>query len=684
MTDNGNPLLQDWQTPYQLPPFQQIKPDHFASAFAVLFEQHLAEIDALADNPAAPTFDNTVAAFDAAGAMLDRVRLTFENLCASESPAELQAVEREMAPLLAAHDSHVTMHAGFFARLNAVHQQTAALDLSEEQQRLLQRLHTDFVRTGATLQGVARERFADIATRLADLQTQFAQNVLADESTYQLPLVTEADLAGLPEFLRQAAHSAARERGVEGYVITLSRSLVQPFLTWSPRRDLRETAWRAWTTRGENPARDNRPLAREILTLRQEQARLLGYENYADYALEDRMAGNASAVHELLSQVWEPAKARVKEERDALAAQAATLGERIDIEPWDWYYLAEKVRVARYALDDAQVKPYFSLDAMLAAMFDCAARLFGVSFIEQTSEQTGVPLYHPDVRLWEVRRGDERVGIFLGDNYARPNKQGGAWMHVYRRQTRNGGKVTPIVVNNNNFARSDDGPTLLSFYDVRTLFHEFGHGLHGLLSDVNYGRLSGTSVPRDYVELPSQLMENWATVPEVLAKHARHVTTGEPIPAALIERIRASQTFNQGFETVAYTSSALVDMALHQQNDPAGIDIARFEAAERERIGVPCEVGMRHRLPHFGHIFSGSYYAAGYYVYMWAEVLEADAFDAFEEAGDAFDPALADKLLRYVYSAGDSREQRSAFRAFRGRDPRAEPMLRKRGLLREE
>jgi peptidyl-dipeptidase Dcp len=680
MTDHSNPLLQDWQAPYQLPPFEQIRCEHFAPAFAALFEQHLAEINALAENPAAPTFDNMVASFDAAGAKLDRVRLTFENLCASESPPALQAVEREMAPLLAAHDSKVAMHAGFFARLDTVHQQAAALNLSEEQHRLLQRLHTDFVRAGGTLQGVARERFAAIATRLADLQTQFAQNILADESTYQLPLTTEADLAGLPDSLRQAARSAAKERGADGYVITLSRSLVQPFLTWSTRRDLRETAWRAWTTRGETPARDNRPLAREILMLRQEQARLLGYDNFADYALSDRMAGKASAVFELLGQVWEPAKASVEQERQALVEQAATLGEPTDIEPWDWYYLAEKVRVARYALDDAQVKPYFSLDAMLAAMFDCAGRLFGVQFVEQT----GVPLYHPDVRLWEVRRGDEPVGIFLGDNYARPNKQGGAWMHIYCRQTRNGGKVMPVVVNNNNFARVDNGPTLLSFDDVRTLFHEFGHGLHGLLSDVSYGRLSGTNVPRDYVELPSQLMENWATVPEVLAKHARHVTTGEPIPAALIERIRASQTFNQGFETVAYTSSALIDMALHLQNDPAGIDIARFEADERERIGVPREVGMRHRLPHFGHIFSGAYYAAGYYVYMWAEVLEAEAFDAFEEAGNAFDPALAEKLHRYVYSAGDSREQRSAFRAFRGRDPRAEPMLRKRGLLRSE
>jgi peptidyl-dipeptidase Dcp len=678
MTDHSNPLLQDWQTPYQLPPFEQIRCEHFAPAFATLFEQHLAEINALAENPAAPTFDNTVAAFDAAGAGLDRVRLTFENLCASESPPTLQAVEREMAPLLAAHDSKVAMHAGFFARLDTVHEQAATLDLSEEQHRLLQRLHTDFIRAGGTLQGAARERFAAIATRLADLQTQFAQNILADESTCQLPLTTEAELAGLPDALRQAASSAAKEREVDGYVITLSRSLVQPFLTWSTRRDLRETAWRAWTTRGETPARDNRPLAREILTLRQEQARLLGYENFADYALSDRMAGKASAVFELLGQVWEPAKASVEQERQALVEQAAALGEPTDIEPWDWYYLAEKARVARYALDDAQVKPYFSLDAMLAAMFDCAGRLFGVQFVEQT----GVPLYHPDVRLWEMRRGDERVGIFLGDNYARPNKQGGAWMHIYRRQTRNGGKVMPVVVNNNNFARVDDGPTLLSFDDVRALFHEFGHGLHGLLSDVSYGRLSGTNVPQDYVELPSQLMENWATVPEVLAKHARHVTTGEPIPAALIERIRAAQTFNQEFETVAYTSSALIDMALHLQNDPAGIDIARFEADECERIGVPREVGMRHRLPHFGHIFSGAYYAAGYYVYMWAEVLEAEAFDAFEEAGNAFDPALADKLRRYVYSAGDSREQRSAFRAFRGRDPRAEPMLRKRGLLR--
>ncbi|CAB3751898.1 M3 family metallopeptidase [Paraburkholderia humisilvae] len=689
MTEPANPLLQDWQTRYQLPPFAQIRAEHFAPAFAVLFDRHLAEIDALATHPQAPTFDNTVAAFDAAGADLDRVRLTFENLCASEAPPELQAVEREMAPRLAAHDSKVAMHAGFFARLDAVARQAPTLPLSEEQQRLLARIHTDFVRTGAALQGVARERFTAIAVQLANLQTQFAQNVLADESAYQLRLMSDADLAGLPEFLRAAARGAARERDVDGYVITLARSLVQPFLTFSARRDLRETAWRAWTTRGETAGRDNRPIAREILALRAEQARLLGYESFADYALSDRMAGHARAVYALLDQVWEPAKASVARERAALVEQATALGEPTDIEPWDWYYLAEKVRIARYALDDAEIKPYFSLDAMVNAMFDCAERLFGVQFIEQT----GIALYHPDVRIWEVQRGGAPVGVFLADNYARPNKQGGAWMHIYRRQTRNGrgsdrridnhtdGDSRPIVVNNNNFARNSDGPTLLSFDDVRTLFHEFGHGLHGLLSDVTYGRLSGTHVPQDYVELPSQLMENWATVAEVLSKHARHVDTGAPIPAALIERIRASQTFNQGFETVSYASSALIDMALHLQKEADSIDIARFEAQQRERLGVPREVGMRHRLPHFSHIFSGAHYAAGYYVYMWAEVLEAEAFEAFEEAGDPFDPALADKLKRYVYSAGDSRDERAAFREFRGRDPQAAPMLRKRGLL---
>ena len=678
MTDLNNPLLQDWNTPWQLPPFSQIKPEHYAPAFAALFAEHMAEIDALAAAPSAPTFANTVAAFDASGARLHRARLVFENITLSESPAAVQAVELEMAPLLAQHFSKVSMHAGFFSRLDAVFKQSAQLDLTEEQQRVLNRFHLDFVRTGALLQGEARARFAAIVSRLADLQTQFSQHVLADESEYKLLLNGPEDMAGLPESLIQSAGAAAQERGLGGHVIVLSRSSVVPFLTFSTRRDLREAAWRAWADRGETPGRANAPLAKEILALRLEQARLLGYNSFADYALADRMAGKPSAVYELLRQVWEPAKASLAQERIALVEQATLLGEPTDIQQWDWFYLAEKVRAARFTLDDAEIKPYFSLDNMLAAMFDCAHRLFGLTF----TERQGIDLYHPDVRFWEVSREGEVMGLFIGDNFARATKRGGAWMHVFRNQSRNGGKYLPVIINNNNIAKSNgDQPALLNFYDVTTLFHEFGHGLHGLLSNVTYGRVSGTNVPQDYVELPSQLMENWALVPEVLERHARHYQTGETIPAALVERIRASQTFNQGFETVRYTASTLIDMSLHLQEDLNGVDIIAFEAEERERLGVPHEAGMNHRLPHFRHLFSSEGYAAGYYVYMWAEVLEAEAFDAFTESGNPFDPVLAEKLYRYIYSAGDSREEGAAFATFRGKAPQAEPMLRKRGLI---
>jgi len=460
-------------------------------------------------------------------------------------------------------------------------------------------------------------------------------------------------------------------------VITMSRSLLMPFLTYSTRRDLRAQVWHANQARGTHAERDNRPVAREILALRVEQARLLGYENFADYALADRMAGKPESVYALLEQVWEPAKQSCAAELAQLVEAARALGEPETVEPWDWRYLAEKVRATRFNVDDAQVKPYFSLDAMIAAMFDCAGRLFGLSF----EERRDVPLYHADVRLWNVRRHGELIGFFMGDNYARASKRGGAWMHIYRGQSRNGGTSLPIVVNNNNFAKSSDGRTLLGFDDVRTLFHEFGHGLHGLLSDVTYDRLSGTNVPQDYVELPSQLFEHWAKVPEVLERHARHVDTGAPIPAELLDKIRAAETFNQGYETVRYTASALVDLALHQRADVDGVDIAAFEAEQLAQLGVPSQTGMNHHLSHFRHIFSGASYAAGYYVYMWAEVLEAEAFQAFEEAGSAFDPVLADKLYRYVYSAGDKHEQGAAFRVFRGRDPQAGPMLEKRGLV---
>ncbi|MGH6624315.1 MAG: M3 family metallopeptidase, partial [Burkholderiaceae bacterium] len=452
------------------------------------------------------------------------------------------------------------------------------------------------------------------------------------------------------------------------------------FLTYSDRRDLREQAFKAWLSRGEHAGEhDNRPVAREILALRFEQAQLMGYASFADYALVDRMAGTPQAVAKLLSDVWRPARERAAAERDALAGLAASRGESMTIEPWDWRYYAEKVRQVRYAVDDALVKPYFPLERIVEAAFDCAQRLFGIRFVARPD----LAAYHTDVRVYEVRgRDDDVVGVFLHDNFARPSKRGGAWMSAYRMQSKVAGDVVPIIVNNNNFSKGAPGePTLLSLDDARTLFHEFGHGLHGLLSQVTYERLSGTRVLRDFVELPSQIFENWLMEPAVLKRHARHVVTGEPIPDDLIERLQASRRFNQGFETVEYAACALVDMALHAQPSPDGIDITAFEREELARIGMPREIVMRHRLPHFLHLFASSSYAAGYYVYLWAEVLDADGYDAFVEAGDPFDPAVAERLLRHIYSVGDTVEPRATYRAFRGRDAAVQPMLAKRGLL---
>ncbi len=685
-TATRNPLLSPWDAPHGLPPFADVRAEHFAPAFEQALTEHRADIDAIATNPAPPSFDNTLAAFDRAGRLLARTEGLFWNLASSETSPELQAVERELAPRLAAHTNSVFLNEGLFRRVEALNEQRAALGLNAEQQRLLERIHLDFVRSGARLAPEAKQRLAQIVERLAGLTTRFSQNVLAEEAGYQLVLRDDAELAGLPDFVRAVARQAAHERGLEGaWVVTLSRSHIVPFLTFSDRRDLREQAWRAWVSRGEHDGEhDNRPVAREILSLRQEQARLLGYLTYADYALADTMAGNQTAVNQLLQQVWEPAKRCAEQDRELLQAEARARNEPTTIEAWDWRYYAEKVRQARYELDEAVVKPYFPLERMVDALFDCAQRLFGLHF----RPRADLGAYHPDVKLYEVHDGDPAqgaplVGIFLHDNFARPTKRSGAWMGTYRQQTKNaltaGERVLPIIVNNNNFAKAAAGETtLLSFDDAQTLFHEFGHGLHGLLSNVNFERLAGTSVLRDFVELPSQLFEHWLSEAEVLKRHARHFETGEPIPDALIAKLQAARRFNQAYETLRYTASALVDMAAHAQNDP--IDISAFEAAELQRIGLPPGIGVNHRLVHFQHLFSGSGYAAGYYVYLWAEVLDSDGYDAFTEAGNPFDPAVAKRLRDNIYSVGDSREPREAYRAFRGRDAQVEPMLRERGL----
>ncbi|MFH2115606.1 MAG: M3 family metallopeptidase [Spirochaetota bacterium] len=680
-----NPLTKPWETPYGLPPFDLIKTEHFAPAFEGAMVEHKAEIDGIANNPEAPSFQNTLAALDRAGEVFEKVAGVFFNLTASETNEALQAAERELMPKIAAHQNWLSLHEGIFSRVDALHHKRADMGLAPEELRLLERVHLDFVLQGSLLKGEARTRYAAITEELASLYTTFSQAVLGDEAAYCLVLETDNDRAGLPESVLDAARSVASDKGLGGYVVNLSPSLVDPFLTYSTRRDLREQVWRAFKARGEScPERDTRRVAQKIVQLRAELAGLMGYGSYADYALVDRMARKPTAVDELLKRVWEPARRRALEEQRELEALAARDGFEGAIKGWDWRFYAEKLRLERYSLDEAELKPYFQLDRMVAAMFDAAGRLYGLSF----KEVYGISLYHPDVRLYEVldTGTGSLVGVFMADSYARPAKRGGAWMSNFRNQSGNRpeGLPYPIIINNNNFAKASAGkPTLLSLDDVRTLFHEFGHGLHGLLSDVTYKRLAGTSVLRDFVELPSQINEHWALTPEILKKHAIHAQTGKPISDHLIELIKKSEHFNQGFMTVEYTSCALVDMALHQLPDPASLDLTAFEASECKRLGVPEAIGLRHRLPQFRHLFSDDGYAAGYYVYMWAEVLDADGFEAFEESGDIFNSELAAKLKRYVLSAGNTMEPSEAYRAFRGRDPDVKALLRGRGLVQD-
>ena len=676
-------LLREWTGPLALPDFAGVVPTEFVAAFETAMADNLVEIEAIAGNPEPPTFENTVLAFDRAGTTLTRLSRLFHNLCAAETNPSLQDAERVLSPRLAAHGSRISLHEGLFARFESLHARRSELGLDVAGLRLLDRFVLDFVRGGARLAGADRTRAAEIAERLAVLHTTFSQHLLSDESSWHLSLTTDDDMKGLPDWLRAAARSAAADANLPdgSHIITLSRSLVSPFLTFSERRDLREKAWNAWIKRGENgDESDNRPLIIEILTLRLELARLHGFANFTDFQLDDTMAKRAGAVEELLRQVWSPARASAMTEYEALNGLARAAGQP-EVEAWDWRFYAEKIRQEKYDLSDEEAKPYFALDSVLAAAFDCANRLFGLSFVERPD----LPTYHPDVRAFEVLDGNgERYAVFLSDNFARPTKRSGAWMSSYRLRdnTLHGDARLPIIANHNNFAKAAaDSPTLLSLDDARTLFHEFGHGLHGMLSTVPFARLAGTSVLRDFVELPSQLFEHWLLEPEVLRRHAKHAFTGEPIPDDLVERIQKSAHFNQGFETVEYTSCALLDMTLHQCTEPATLDLGEFERTTLADLGMPHAMVMRHRLTQFSHLFSSGYYASNYYVYMWAEVLDADAYDAFTEAGDPFDPETANRLRTYIYSSGNTLEPGFAYRQFRGRDAGIEPLLRGRGLL---
>ncbi len=662
-----NPLLKPWDGPHNLPDFPAIETGHFRAAFDAAITEAEAEFEAIANDKQPVSFANTVEALERHGRLLSRVSAVFYNRAGADTNAEIQAIERDISPRLSQMRARKMANAQMFARLDRL--MASADTLKAEQARVLELMHKMYVKGGARLDDDGKARMEAIMVRLSELGTQFGQNVLKDEAEWSMTL-TDEDLGGLPASLIETARAEAERRDQSGYVITLARSLVEPFLTFSNRRDLRERAFLAWTNRGET---DNWPLVAEIIKLRAERAKLLGFKDFASFKLHDQMATSPERVHDLLTTVWSPARARALKEQEALSTLAAHDGINGPLAPWDWRYYAEKERSNLHDMDEAEIKPYLVLDNMIAAAFDVAGRLFSLTFNE-----VDIALPHPEARAWEVRRGDELIGLFIGDYFARPSKRSGAWASSLRSQQKLWAPGTPVRTNTCNFAKSD--PALLSWTDARTLFHEFGHALHGLMSDVTHPFVSGTAVAGDFVELPSQLYEHWLSVPEILTKHARHVETDEPMPVELVERIIAAETFGQGFKTVEFTAAALVDLEMHKIDAAEDVDPKAFEAEVLAKIGMPEPIVMRHRSPHFQHVFSGDRYASGYYSYMWSEVMDADAFKAFREAGDPFDASTAKRLAETIYSVGGSVTPEAAYTAFRGRLPGVEALLEGRGL----
>ncbi len=670
-----NPLLTPWDTPFGLPPYDRITDADYAPAVDAALAQARAAIAAIAGAADAPTFANTIEALELADAGLNRVLSAFWTAAGADSNPAREALERDFAPLLSAYGSEVSSNKALFARVEALWVARDSLGLTLEQSRVLLLTRRGFVRSGAQLDGAPADRLKEVKSRLAILGTEFTQNLLADERSWVMPLA-EADLVGLPDFVVATARAAGEEKGADGPVVTLSRSLIVPFLQFSPRRALRQQAYEAWVARGANGGpTDNRGLAAETLALREERAKLLGYETFAAYKLETEMAGSPDKVRDLLMQVWAPARASALADAAKLQDMLHADGIAGPLEAWDWRYYSEKRRQAEHDLDEAAIKPYLQLERMIEAQFSCANRLFGLEFAP-----IAAALYHPDARAWEVTRKGEHVAIFIGDYFARGSKRSGAWCSALQSQQRLAGEIAPHVINVCNFAKPSAGePALLSYDDARTLFHEFGHALHQMLSDVTYESISGTSVARDFVELPSQLYEHWLEVPAVLSEFATHAVTGEPMPRDMLTRMLNAATYDMGFQTVEYVSSALVDLAFH--DGPAPADPMQKQAEVLESLGMPRAIRMRHATPHFAHVFAGDGYSSGYYSYMWSEVMDADAFAAFEEAGDPFDPALAARLEKHILSAGGSQDAAELYTAFRGRMPGVEALLKGRGLL---
>lgn len=681
-TAETNPLLADWTGVYGgVPPFDKVKISDFKPALEAAMAENLAEIDKIANNSAAPTFENTIVALDGAGATLDRVSTIYGIWAGTMSTPEMRLVEREMGPKFAALNDKITQNAALFKRIEAVYNSPEKSKWTPEQQRLSWLYYTNFVRAGAKLDVAKKNRLSEINQKLAGLYTRFSQNLLADENDLFVEITNEADLAGLPQSLKDAAAQTAEGKGKKGsWMVANTRSSVDPFLTYADNRGLREKVWRMFTSRGDNADKnDNNAIITEILQLRVERANLLGYKTHAHWRLENAMAKTPERAMELMEAVWTPAVARVKEEVTDMQALANKENAGITIEPWDYRYYMEKVRKAKYDLDQNEVKPYLQLEKLREGMFWVAGELFNFNF----APVTNVPVYHPDVRVWEVtdKTSGKHIGLWYFDPYAREGKRSGAWMNAYRTQEKlNGKETTTIVSNNSNFVKGKPGePVLISWDDASTLFHEFGHALHGLSSNVTYPSLSGTAVARDYVEFPSQLLEHWLSTPEVLQKFAVHYETGKPIPQALVEKIEKTSTFNQGFATVEYLASALVDMKLHLAGAQK-IDADKFERETLAQLGMPREIVMRHRTPQFGHVFSGDGYSAGYYSYLWSDVLNADAYSAFTEAGGAYDKKIAARLRQNVFSVGNTIDPAEGYRQFRGRDPQVSALMKKRGF----
>ena len=688
--DANNPFFKTYQTPFQIPPFSEIKNEHYLPAFELGMEQNLAEVDDIVNNPEAPTFENTIEQLERTGRLLIKVQRVFFNMTGSNTNPELQKIQREISPILSAHYDKINLNEGLFKRIDAVWQKRDTLELTPEKRKFLEDTRKSFVRSGALLTPEQKQRISEINGKLSELTTAFGQNLLAETNGFELVLEKD-DLDGLSEGIVAAAASAAKQKMeaaetdadkakyADKYVFTPHRSSMYSFLTESTRRDLRERLYKSYVMRGDNNNEaDNKKIAAEIAQLRAQRAQVMGYKTHADFVLEERMVNTPQGVYDLLMQLWRPALARAKQEVADMQAMIASEGHDFTFAAWDWWHYSEKVRKAKYDLDEASLKPYLSLDNVLKGAFDTANKLWGLTF----TELHDIDVYHPDARVWEVKDKDgSHLGIFIGDYFTRSNKRGGAWMSSFKGQSNLDLRERPVVVNVCNFpAPVGDTPSLLSFDNVTTLFHEFGHGLHGLVTNTTYGSMSGTSGPRDFTEFPAQILEHWASEPQVLKTFATHYQTGEVMPDELIEKLLKAAKFNQGFANTEYLAASLLDMDWHTLSaDEPLQDAGAFEKSALERIGLIDEIAPRYRSTYFSHIFASGY-AAGYYSYVHSAVLDSDGFEAFVETGDVFNQELAEKYRTHILEKGSTEDAMTLYKKFRGREPKIDALLKVRGL----